>query len=117
MNAPQIRLGWGRRIVEDLRAEFRHEFGPVVKRTGRFLRRLNNRIDGRLFAWMADAEPSHSPSLRLLAEDDQGYMLMPAGIRNGEPWWEGRWCWYRPDHWPVYVRTTCARSYVMVESQ
>jgi hypothetical protein len=73
------------------------------------------RIEGWLLRWMVDAEPCSDYAARLLAENDDGDVLVPAGERNGEPWWEGYWCWWKPTHWPVYVRSLRRRTYVMVE--
>jgi hypothetical protein len=75
------------------------------------------RVDGWLLAWTEGVEPCSDYSARLLAEDDNGDWLVPAGLRDGEPWWQGYWRWWRPDHWPVYVRSLRRRSYVMVESR
>lgn len=73
------------------------------------------RIHLRLTAWMEHAEPADSPDLRLLAEDDAGEVCMPSGYLGGEPYWKGLWCWWKPAHWPVYIRSRLRKSYVMVE--
>jgi hypothetical protein len=66
---------------------------------------------------MVDAEPCADYGARLLGEDEEGDVLVPAGKRNGEPWWEGYWCWWKPTHWPVYIRSLRRRTYVMVERE
>lgn len=71
-------------------------------------------IENRLLSWMVDAEPSDpSPGVRLLAEDPAGDVLMPS--RTREDWWQGYWCWWKPTHWPAYLRSRRLRTYVMVE--
>lgn len=72
------------------------------------------RIEGWLLAWTEDAEPTYDGP-RYLAQDEDGDWLVPQGTRNGEPWWQGYWRWWRPDHWPVYLRSRRARTWVMVE--
>lgn len=78
-------------------------------------KQLSWRIEGWLLAWTFDAEPTDHADASLLAEDDNGGCLMPHRFEDGEPYWMGRWRWWRPDHWPVYVRSRRARTYVMVE--
>lgn len=73
------------------------------------------RIEGWLLAWTEGVEPCDDYEARLLAEDDSGDWLVPAGYRDGWPSWQGYWRWWRPDHWPVYVRSRRAQAYVMVE--
>ena len=73
------------------------------------------RFEGWLLAWTEGADPSNDYEARLLAEDEDGDWLVPAGRRNGEPYWSGYWRWWRPSHWPIYLRSRRARSYVMVE--
>lgn len=106
-----VPMGWGRRLVEDARKEWQ----PATRRVTQCLRRVDTRVTGSCFWWLKDAEPSLHPDQRLLAEDDHGYILMPAGLRDGEPWWQGRWRWWNPRHWPAWIRSFAAKSYVLVE--
>ena len=111
------RLTWLGRLREDAREEFRsHANALRYSRPVRWWKRhVVWSVEGWLLAWAQDVEPTNNPDLRFLAEDDSGDWLMPRGIRDGMPWWQGYWRWWRPDHWPVYLRTRRARTYVMVE--
>lgn len=77
-------------------------------------------IQTRLLRWIEDAEPiDPTPdNLRLLAEDDNGDILIPHPTRAG--WWEDHWQWWRPSHWPPYIRSRRHGqygAYVMVERE
>jgi len=116
--ADMVRLGWFRRAREDARQEFseiarRIRYSRVYR--GWWLHGFVWRVEGGLLAWTQDAEPCDDYGANLLAENEDGDWLVPAGIRNGEPWWQGYWRWWRPDHWPVYLRSRRRRTYVMVE--
>lgn len=117
--ARQVRMTWGRRCIEDARQEF-----ATIARQIRYsrlyrewwLRRFVWRVEFALLAWAEKAEPSDAREFpRLLAEDDNGDWLMPRGYRDGEPYWKGWWRWWMPTHWPAYIRTRRAGTYVMVE--
>ncbi len=123
MNGPQtdetdeIRMTWLRRAHEDARQEF-SQIASRVRRSRAvrwWKRRVAWKIEGCLLAWTEAAEPTERADLRFLAEDDDGDWLVPRGSRDGQPYWRGYWRWWRPDHWPVYVRSRRARTYVMVE--
>lgn len=86
---------------------------------GRAIRWLKKRfvwsVEDRLLAWTVDAEPCSDYAARLLAEDDNGDWLVPS--RRTPEWWQGYWCWWRPTHWPAYVRSRRRGTYVMVERE
>lgn len=111
-------MTWRRRLVEDARAEFSTIANRVrLSRAVRWWKaNVVWRVDGWLLAWTEGVEPSDAADLRYLAEDDSGDWLVPRGLRDGEPWWQGYWRWWRPDHWPVYYRSRRDRTYVMVEA-
>lgn len=113
----QIRMTWLRRAREDARQEFAQAASRIrYSRVVRWWKRhVAWKIDGWLLAWTEGVEPADRDDLRFLAEDDSGDWLVPHGYRDGEPYWQGYWRWWRPDHWPVYVRSRRARTYVMVE--
>ena len=116
-NDVPVRMTFLRRLREDARQEWA-ELAQRAARSHRWLklkRRTVWRVEGWLLAWTEDAEPCSDYSARLLAETDDGDWLVPAGERYGGPWWEGYWCWWKPTHWPVYIRSRRRRSYVMVE--
>lgn len=110
------RLTWRRRVAEDARMEW-SEIRAWLWRQ-RWYRRCRGVLWGinlRLLAWMEDADTSDDP--RLLAEDDNGDTLVRSGFdSHGEPYWEGYFMWWKPWHWPIYVRSRRARAYVMVEA-
>jgi hypothetical protein len=116
----EVRMTWAHIVREDARREFaalarRVRYSKAYREW--WLRGFVWRIEGWLLAWTTDAEPCDDYRGRLLAEDDNGDWLVPAADRNGEPYWRGYWRWWRPDHWPVYLRSWRRRTYVMVEEE
>lgn len=87
----------------------------LYRRPSWWKRRVIWAVENRLLAWTVDVEPCDDYYARLLAEDEDGTFLVPRGERNGMPWWQGHWRWWRPSHWPVYIRSRRRRAYVMVE--
>lgn len=69
------------------------------------------RIEGRLLAWVESADEVGCGNL--LGECDCGDFYVPSRTREG--WWDRLWCWWKPTHWPVYLRSRRARAYVMIE--
>ena len=72
------------------------------------------RVEGWLLSWMEDADEGSRRS-DLLAECGCGDVWMPSRTREG--WWDRMWCWWKPTHWPAYVRSRRARAYVMIEHE
>lgn len=77
--------------------------------------RFGRRIDGWLFAWIQDAEAVWDDQATLIGETEDGDILMPVGITDHGPWWQGYWCWWKPTHWPAYIRSRHRKQYVMIE--
>lgn len=112
---PEKRMTWARRAAEDARHEWTGLRDAVRRWPWR--RKVARAIDGWFLGWIADVEPCDDYEARLLAEDDSGAILVPSGRDStGGPYWQGCWCWWKPTHWPVYVRSRRRRAFVMVES-
>jgi hypothetical protein len=72
------------------------------------------RVEGWLLAWMEAADEG-SQRGDLLAECECGDMWVPSRTHGG--WWDRMWCWWKPTHWPAYIRSRRARAYVMIEHE
>lgn len=81
----------------------------------RIKRAINIRIEGWLFAWTQDAEAVYDDEGVLVGECEDGDFLMPRGITERGPWWQGYWCWWKPTHWPAYIRSRRRNAYAFIE--
>lgn len=87
---------------------WRHWWRESVKR------RTVWRLEAWLLGWVFEADAVRGRS-DLLAECDCGDIYMPSRTREG--WWDRLWCWWKPTHWPAYLRSRRARAYVMIEHE
>lgn len=63
--------------------------------------------------WLESAERVNGPGLRLIGEDDLGYLYVPS--RHREDWWDRRLNLRNPAHWPFYLRSRLTRQVVWLE--
>lgn len=77
--------------------------------------RFGRRIDGWLFAWIEGAEAVYDDKAELIGEGDDGDIYMPRGITEKGPRWQGYWCWWKPTHWPSYLRSRRRNAYAFID--
>lgn len=68
------------------------------------------------WSWMEDAHVNGGPEVRgLLGEDEDGFIYVPS--RTRQEWWDRRYNWRNPTHWPYYLRSRLTHRVVMLEAE
>jgi hypothetical protein len=64
--------------------------------------------------WMERVEMIDADHARhYLGEDDRGELWAPSRTQAG--WWDRRFCWWKPTHWPYYLRSRIERQVAFIE--
>lgn len=63
--------------------------------------------------WRETADRVTGGDPRILGEDDHGDLFVPSLTRP--EYWDRRFAWWKPTHWPYYVRSRLTNRVAFLE--